>query len=55
MKKLQSSICKKCKQPTMTLQEVWVCPHCGTTNVSYVHIMNDIASGLGSLAKKFKK
>ena len=38
-----------------TPSEVSVCPSCGTTNICYTHVMNDVASGLKFLTKILKK
>lgn len=55
MKFAKPSACKKCKRVTMTFNEVWLCPYCGTSNVCYSHIVDDVGKGINFLLKTSKK
>ena len=51
MRTPKMTTCKKCHRSYNTMSEVSVCPSCGTTNICYTHVMNDVASGLKFLTK----
>lgn len=55
MRTPKMTTCKKCHRSYNTMSEVSVCPSCGTTNICYKHVMNDVASGLKFLTKILKK
>lgn len=54
MRTPKMTTCKKCHRRYSTMSEVSVCPSCGTTNICYTHVMNDVASVSNKNIKKIE-